>query len=160
MNFLKLLINNKEEKILLVVDTDSININEKTVVSKLKDILNEEQARRFYKNNIIYIGEKEFEDCFQDDYIADVLNKSEYKKNDNLLWESEDISKNRSSKKFSDSILKMVNTYEKDNGKKNFINKPILGRLLAENIEPKYIPKDINNVITKIRKIAGIQEIY
>lgn len=160
LNFLKLLINNKEEKILLVVDTDSININEKTVVSKLKDILNEEQARRFYKNNIIYIGEKEFEDCFQDDYIADVLNKSEYKKNDNLLWESEDISKNRSSKKFSDSILKMVNTYEKDNGKKNFINKPILGRLLAENIEPKYIPKDINNVITKIRKIAGIQEIY
>ena len=53
LNFLKLLINNKEEKILLVVDTYSININEKTVVSKLKDILNEEQARRFYKNNII-----------------------------------------------------------------------------------------------------------
>lgn len=160
LNFLKLLIDNKEENVVLVVDNDSININEKTVISKLRDILNTEQAIRFYKNNIIYVGDKEFEDCFSDDYIADVLNKSIYRKSNDELWEQKEVNENRASGKFSDSIIKMVNIYMKSNGRKDIITKPILGKLLAEYIDIKHIPKDIMEVINKIRQVSGVQEIY
>lgn len=158
LNFLKLLVDNKQEEIVLVVDKDSININEKTVVSKLKDMLSTEQAKRFYESNIIYIGDKEFEDCFEDDYIAYILNESKYRKSNNELWKPEEVNENRASDKFSDSIIKMVNVYMKSNGRNDFITKPVLGTLLAEYIDIKYIPQDIIDVINRIRNVAGVEE--
>lgn len=158
LNFLKLLIDNKEDQVVLVIDKDSTNINEKTVSSKLKSILNKDQVKRFYKNNIIHIGENEFEDCFSDEYIAYVLNQSIYKKSNGDIWVVDEIHQKRSDDKFSDSIKSMVNIYMKSNGRTDFINKPILGKLLAEHIDIKYIPKDIIHVVKTIRKVSGIEE--
>lgn len=160
LNFLKLLINNKEDRIVLVVDKDSTHINNRTVMSRLKDVLEQEQADRFYKNNIIYLGHKEFEDCFSNEYISHMLNESKYKKNEGKLWSEDDINNCRNSDKFSDKIKDMINKYISENqdpeNKRDYITKPILGKLLAEYIQPQYIPMDIKNVLNKIRTVSGI----
>ena len=162
LNFLKLLINNKEDRIVLVVDNDSTHINNRTVMSKLKNVLEQEQADRFYKNNIIYLGNNEFEDCFSNEYISHVLNESKYKKNEGKLWSEDDINNCRESDKFSDKIKDMVNKYITENGApengKDYITKPILGKLLADYIQPEHIPMDIKNVINRIRTVAGIED--
>nr|WP_306810367.1 TOPRIM nucleotidyl transferase/hydrolase domain-containing protein [Paeniclostridium sordellii] len=158
LNFLKLLVENKEEKIILAVDSDSVNINKKSVISNLKNKLDTKQADRFFDNNIMFIGDKEFEDCFTNDYIALVLNRSLHKKNNEDLWMPYDIEDHRKSEKFSDSIVNMVNKYMSSNSRFDFINKPILGKLLAENINIEDIPLDINNVIYKIRQVSGVDE--
>ena len=162
LNFLKLLINNKEDRIVLVVDNDSTHINNRTVMSKLKNVLEQEQADRFYKNNIIYLGNNEFEDCFSNEYISHVLNESKYKKNEGKLWSEDDINNCRGSDKFSDKIKDMVNKYISENGApengEDYITKPILGKLLADYIQPEHIPMDIKNVINRIRTVAGIED--
>lgn len=158
LNFLKLLVENKENKLVLAVDSDSVNITKKKVISNLKHNLDSEQADRFFDNNIIFIGDKEFEDCFANDYIARVLNKSLYKKNNEELWMPHDIEEHRKSDKFSDSIINMVNRYISSNSRCEFINKPILGTLLAENINETAIPLDINRVIHKIRQVSESEE--
>lgn len=156
LNFLKLLIENKEEKIILVVDSDSLNIRKKNIVSNLKNSLECKKAESFFDNNIIFIGDKEFEDCFTDDYISLVLNKSVYKKSNTDLWTSSEVNSYRSSDKFSDSIINMVNKHMRLNCRTDFISKPILGTLLAENINRQDIPSDIYNVIYKVRQVLGL----
>lgn len=158
LNFLKLLVENKENKLVLAVDSDSVNITKKKVISNLKHNLDSEQADRFFDNNIIFIGDKEFEDCFTNDYIARVLNKSLYKKNNEELWMPHDIEEHRKADKFSESIINMVNRYISSNSRCEFINKPILGTLLAENINETAIPLDINRVIHKIRQVSESEE--
>ena len=54
----------------------------------------------------------------------------------------------------------MINKYISENqdpeNKRDYITKPILGKLLAEYIQPQYIPMDIKNVLNKIRTVSGI----
>ena len=44
-----------------------------------------------------------------------------------------------------------------ENGE-DYITKPILGKLLADYIQPEHIPIDIKNVINRIRTVAGIED--
>lgn len=154
LDFLKLLIKNKENRLILVVDRDSTNINSRSVINKLKNSIGETEANKFFKDRVIFIGEKEFEDCFTNEYIKIVLENSKYKSAVENF--DENITDLRNGK-FSDNLKNFININKDDNVE--YITKPILGTLLAENIfSTKDLPENLKQVLSKINLILQKDE--
>ena len=110
-------------------------------------------------DNIIFIGDKEFEDCFKDKYIADVINNAGYLNKENNAWSSQDIRNLREKEKFSDEIKKLINKNIGSNSTNdNYLSKPILGELLGKYIEINDTPYQLLDILLRARKIAEIEE--
>lgn len=156
LDFLKLLITNKEDRLLLIVDRDSTNINSRSIINKLKNSIGEIEANNFFRSNVMFIGKQEFEDCFSNEYIKMVLQKSKYK----CIVESldENISVLRQGK-FSDNLKNYIN---KNKGVDvEYISKPIFGTLLAESIfSIQDLPEDLKQVFNRINLILQKDEEY
>lgn len=154
---LKVLLQNGKDNVLLVLDNDSTCMQGEGVKTTLKGIIGEEATEKFIKNNIIFVGEKEFEDCFSNEYIAKVINLAGYSKSENELWSKEDIGSLRVKDKFSDEIKNLIN---RNRDKKvmdfKFLTKPLLGELLGRYIELEYMPYQLLNILLEARKISGI----
>lgn len=156
LDFLKLLITNKEDRLLLIVDRDSTNINSRSIINKLKNSIGEIEANNFFRSNVMFIGKQEFEDCFSNEYIKMVLQKSKYK----CIVESldENIAVLRQGK-FSDNLKNYIN---KNKGVDvEYITKPIFGTLLAESIfSIQDLPEDLKQVFNRINLILQKDEEY
>lgn len=110
-------------------------------------------------DNIIFIGDKEFEDCFKDKYIADVINNAGYLNKENNTWNSQDIRNLREKEKFSDEIKKLINKNIGGNSTNdNYLSKPLLGELLGRYIEIEHMPYQLFDILLKAREIAGIYD--
>lgn len=154
---LKLLLQNKKDNVLLVLDNDSTCVQGEGVKTTLKGMIGEDATSSFMTDNIIFIGDKEFEDCFKDKYIADVINNAGYLNQENNPWSSHDIRSLRAKEKFSDEIKKLINKNIGSNSTNdNYLSKPLLGELLGKYIEIKHMPYELLDILLKARKIAGI----
>lgn len=155
-SFLKLLNRNKSEATILFLDNDTQeDTSRKITINKLRQI-NFDQD--FLYNNVILVGNKEFEDTFSDTLICRCLNVY-WPKMLGEHWESWEIKSLRSKGKFSGSIIDIVNRYIYDNDTKNSkrISKPEFGKKIAElaNVdELKKIP-EIAELTAKISTILN-----
>lgn len=154
LDFLKLLIKNKEDRLLLMVDRDSTKINSRSIINKLKNSIGEVEANKFFKCNVMFIGKNEFEDCFSNEYIKMVLQKSKYK---NCVKNLDNDIQGLRRGKFSDNLKNYINK-NKDTDVE-YITKPILGTLLAESIfNTQDLPEDLKQVLDKINLIVQKSE--
>ncbi|MBW4829204.1 MAG: hypothetical protein KZY61_12190 [Clostridiaceae bacterium] len=79
----QLLIKNKRDLTVVFLDKDSEKFNKENLMKPNNRILincaDEEYEKfldDFFKENVIFIGNKEFEDSFSSQYLAKVLNKN------------------------------------------------------------------------------------
>ncbi|ACV24815.1 ATP-dependent nuclease [Methanocaldococcus fervens] len=138
----------KPEDIIILVDND-IDENAEEIINKLN----------IPKENIFKIGYKEFEDAFEPEVIYEswkqyVIKKKGEKLNKEWLttkWTIENISKIReecikNSMKFSKK-LKSLNA---ESGAK--MTKPKLAEALAEYCEWEHLPKELQNLLERLRE--------
>lgn len=106
-------------------------------------------------NNVIFIGNKEFEDTFQNNVICRCLN--EYlPKNGDKYWVEEDIERLRNSTKFSKSLMDMVSKYKRETGAEiDYLRKPEFGIKIATTIEKDEI-HEIEKLEILFKKINEI----
>ncbi len=165
VDYLKLLIKNKKDLIVLFFDNDFIKELENKLLkssSRLFGDTTEKEYKQFIKDfwddKVIFIGEKEFEDSFEDEVIAQALNKHISKE----IWKGKDIAAIRKpDTKFSDKIISLVAKYCEKQQMKRYLKKPELGKLLADmikkgEIDKNEIPEIVIELFKKVRKIAGV----
>jgi len=149
--FLRLFGLNKPELLLVFIDRDSENRRDlKLTASLLREI---GYPNQFIENNIKFIGNMEFEDCFSDELIVAALN-SYWPKNDGNLWSNEDIQNIRGAEKFSDAIRRIVWDHTNQNGNK--WTKPEFGKALSETCPIDQIPEGITELFVLAQRIVGI----
>jgi len=158
MNFLKLLMKNKRDLVLLFLDRDSVNMRKGKMLSDdmiRKSGMDPEDYKRFveefFAEKIAYIGDKEFEDTFSNDIYVRVLTKAR-PKNNGFSWTTGDIEAMRRRKKFSDALTKVV----AKECRPHYLSKPELATLLGTSIGVEEIPSAVKQLFEKARNIAGI----
>ncbi len=147
-NFLKLLSKNKRDSTILFLDSDTQwpGSSAQITAEKLEDIGFEEG---FIDSNVIFAGDKEFEDTFDDNILIDMLNNN-YRKASGDPWVLEDIVPLREGAKFSEALRNKVGQ-ETRRG----VGKPIIARNYARTIEPEGI-QAMEPVRVLFEKIAEI----
>lgn len=152
--FLKLLNRNKSEATVLFIDKDiQKDKSRKVTLDKLKQI---SFSPEFLENNIVLVGDKEFEDIFSDELISRCLN-SNWPKTGADKWMPEEIYSIRKSGKFSDRLINKVNKYIYENCDSTVrkASKPEFGKRIAEIATKEEIEKvtELSALITKINNI-------
>lgn len=157
MNFLKLLMRNKRELVLLFLDRDTTNMRKEKMLSEMarSSGMHHEDYRpfveRFFAERVVYIGENEFEDTLTNDVFVRVLTDAR-PKNNGSPWTVEDIEMMRKKKKFSAALISAV----AKECKPNYITKPELATLLGSSIEIDEIPSAVTQLFERARDIAGV----
>ena len=158
MNFLKLLMKNKRDLVLLFLDRDSVNMRKGKMLSDdmiQKSGMDPEDYKRFveefFAEKIVYVGDKEFEDTFSNDIYVRVLTEAR-PKNNGSSWTTGDIEAMRREKKFSDALTKAV----AEECRPRHLSKPELATLLGTSIGVEEIPSAVKQLFEKARDIAGI----
>jgi predicted ATP-dependent endonuclease of OLD family len=160
INFLKLLMKNKKGLCVLFLDKDTVHFRKEKMKKSFNRIVDgmeqpeyETFIESFFDERVLYVGDKEFEDAFDDATIVNALNQNR-RKNNGMVWLPEDISTLRlPDKKFSDQIIKCV----KEQCEPHYLSKPELGLYLGEVIDTNSIPKTIKDLFEKCRHIAEIE---
>jgi len=160
INFLKLLMKNKYDLTILLLDSDTSDsrFNRDKLINSYNesvDSITKEKYKikvdSFFEERVIYIGDEEFEDVFSNNCYVKVLDKYREKK-DGDGWKRKTIEDLRSKDKFSDEIVKLVAS----NCAPKYINKPELGTYLGQTISKENIPSEIEEIFKQARKIANI----
>jgi putative ATP-dependent endonuclease of OLD family len=154
--FLRLLNRNKSEATLLFLDKDiQNNKSRKITLDKLRQI---NFSSEFLKNNVMLVGNNEFEDVFSDELICRCLN-TYWPKAEEDVWRSEEIRDLRNSGKFSDNLISKVNKYiyEHHDTTVRKANKPEFGKRIAEMASEEDIRAiaELNGLITRINDIIN-----
>lgn len=149
--FLKLLGQNRREIIIIFVDKDSDNCKDANLSRASLNQLGFDDE--FISEQVLFIGDQEFEDAFSDISISRTL-QLHWPKSDGNEWSTDEISALRSQGKFSELLRKTVWGNTPQDG--NPWSKPIFGRALAESCEIHEIPEAIIDLFTIARKITGI----
>lgn len=149
--FLKLLKSNKEDMILIFVDSDSRESRSSNLSEQ--DLRELGFETEFIENNVLFVGLKEFEDTFSSEQISRALSNL-WNKSDGTDWLIDEIEELGSETKFSKAIGGYVHEYGSDEGE-NW-GKPLFGKTLAEICEITEIHEDILLLFTKARQIVGI----
>ncbi len=159
INFLKLLMKNKHELILLFLDRDTINMRKEKMLSEemvRNSKMDREEYRQFveefFSERIVYVGDQEFEDTFSNEVFVRVLTELR-PKNNGLPWTVDDIEKIRQKQKFSNALINAVAA----ECKPNYISKPELATLLGTSIEVQEIPLVVRELFEKARDIAEVR---
>ena len=159
MNFLKLLLKNKRDLVLLFLDRDTANVRKGKMLSesmmRYSGIGPEEYRQfveEFFDERIVYIGDNEFEDTFSDDIFVRVLEEARPKNNDSP-WTVSDIDAMRQQKKFSTALTDAV----AKECKPNYISKPELATLLGTSIDVSENPPVVKQLLERASAIAGIE---
>ncbi len=142
---LKLLGKNRQNLTIVFLDKDT---------QTNSDFINAGFSQDHLANHLILIGQKEFEDAFEDEAICLCLNH-EWPRSDNESWTSIhllDIRKDKN-KKFSDRLMGLI--YQ--NSKSNISNtKPVYGQKLASICPIEMIPERITHLFNRAREIACV----
>lgn len=130
--FLKLLNKNKADATLLMLDNDTQANNDRKVTREKLGEIGFDAS--FIATNVIFIGTKEFEDMFSNEFISNCLNKY-WSKIPGEQWSPEEIQALRNDAKFSTALVGYVNKYRESHAVvyKTF-GKPEFGRKMAEEI--------------------------
>lgn len=151
--FIKLLGKNKKKFLLFLLDSDCNNPDSKCRLSEseLKEIGFDST---FIRKKVYYIGNKEFEDSFENKTIIKVLN-TYWEKQDSSLWDDNSIIEMKKEGKFSKVLLIKASKYSKKKGIERF-TKPKFGEKLGELCEIDDYPKVILKLFEEARKISKI----
>ncbi len=106
-NFLKLLKKNKEHCTILFLDSDTQNATSSASITpdKLQEI---GFSAGFLNDNVVFAGNKEFEDIYPNSTLVDMLN-NKYPKNNGNNWEVSEIQELRdNSQKFSEDLKNTI----------------------------------------------------
>ena len=158
IGFLKLLMKNKRDLVLLFLDQDTTNLRKNKMLSDAmarSSGMDCEEYRQFiedfFNEKVLYIGDKEFEDTFSNEVFVRVLTEVR-PKNNGTPWTVDEIEELRQEKKFSDALIKAV----AEECKPNYISKPELATALGSLIEVEEIPPVVKQLFEKARGIAGV----
>lgn len=154
--FLRLLNRNKSEATLLFLDKDIQEEKERKItLDKLRQI---NFSPDFLGNNIVFVGNNEFEDIFSDELICKCLN-TYWPKTEEDKWRPNEINDMRNSGKFSDRIINEVNKYiyEHYDTTVRKANKPEFGKKIAEIATEEDIRAiaELTTLMTKIYNIIN-----
>jgi putative ATP-dependent endonuclease of OLD family len=143
---LKLLGKNRQEITLSLIDPDA------DVANELGDA---GFSRKTIEQNVLYIGDREFEDAFADEVLCACLSEV-WPRTDGAIWMSEHLRplrENADAKKFSSALLGLV--YQNvETGPE--CKKHVLGVELAKRCPLEHIPAPIIRLFQQARIIAGI----
>jgi putative ATP-dependent endonuclease of the OLD family len=136
--FLKLLNKNKASATILTLDSDTKYSTESRVTrEKIKQIGFPDS---FVDDNIVYFGEFEFEDVFDNHHIVAVLNKL-YPKYESEQWAPTEVQALRGAGKFSSKLAEIVKKYREDHLDVEWdrLRKPEFGEEIARVVPIDYI---------------------
>jgi hypothetical protein len=145
---LKLLGKNRQAITLSLLDPDTDLVSELAGAGFERSALDQQ---------VLYIGDHEFEDAFSDEVLCLCLQQV-WPRIDGADWTPEHLRplrENAGKKKFSDSLLGMVhqNTETGPDCKK-----PVLGVELAKRCPIDAVPEPITRLFERARKIAGVMK--
>lgn len=147
--FLKILSTNRQKFTLVFIDNDSRG----NPSAKLRpEIFKEAKfGEEFLREQVVYVGDQEFEDLFSNSSIASCLNH--YWPKTNGIWKDKEIQMLRGERKFSDALKKTIyENIDPDTGSQ--WSKPEFGKIMAEAIEKSDIPQSILEFFEKMRSVA------
>jgi hypothetical protein len=150
--FLKLMQKNREDLIIVFVDSDSEGSRDANLTRRSLIEIGFEDA--FIDKRFIFIGEREFEDAFSNIAIVRAL-QSNWPRTDGLDWRQDEIEQLRESVKYSDALQRVVYEQTPEDGAK--WTKPIFGRVLAETCEIEEIPEEITRLFNLAQEITEMQ---
>jgi len=139
-NFLKLLKKNKEDCTLLFLDSDTQSATSSANITpnKLTEI---GFSTNFLRDNVILVGNKEFEDIYLDNFLVDMLN-NKYPKDNQTNWEVIEIQNLKTnSSKFSEELRKTISREHRKS-----VGKPEIALEFA-----KSLPKEEIQNLTEIK---------
>jgi len=151
-SFLKLLSKNKANSTILFLDSDTQTDTRRSLNphSICEVGFNEE----FLKNNVLFVGDKEFEDIFPNEIICRCLNQF-YPKIEGESWIPSEIESMRS-EKLSEALKGSIGRYQYDHGiRGNDFRKPEFGKRLASIMTRDEILslEEIHDLVNKIYQI-------
>ena len=107
----------------------------------------------FVEHHVTFIGQKEYEDAFDDQDILLALNAA-FPREDGMPWTAADLQPAREGEKFSE-VLKMDVRFNCKRGVRNDAKKPEIARAIAEHMQLNRIPAEVLSTFTALREIAG-----
>jgi len=132
-SFLKLMGKNKKDSTILVLDKDTQEPHSKNRIT-LQSLEQIGFDQEFLSNNVIFVGQGEFEDCFSCDLICRCLN-SHLEKRNNDSWTENEINSLKNSGKFSENIQKSISLYKRENDMIwDFFRKSDFGEIIGKHI--------------------------
>lgn len=154
-SFLKLLNKNKQNATILFLDFDIQDDGRRSLTTHgLKEI---GFAGTFLDSNVVFVGNREFEDVFCNESICRYLNQYHPKIN-RCKWIPNEIEGLRNEGKFSEKIRKLVGGYQYENGIRNRdFKKSEFGLRIGEIVSEEELLniKAFTELIEKIDKIVG-----
>jgi len=149
--FLRLMSRNRQEATIIFLDRDAEHDSTATLTKNtLRDAGFDES---FITNRLLYIGDEEFEDAFDDGLLADCL--QHYWPKANGCWDCMDIACIRTNgKKFSDGLTKAVAENRQEDG--SYLRKPEFGQKLAHHCCSTDVPPEICDLFDLAQEIAGV----
>jgi putative ATP-dependent endonuclease of the OLD family len=153
---IKILLNNRTEITHLLLDSDCL-----LPASKLR--LTPESLREvgcksdFLKDQVTYIGDKEFEDSFDSSLIADALNQ-DFPLEGTRLWEAEVIQNlKNSSPQFSKDMQDLVKRSCKKPIRSN-VSKPNIAWAVAKRCAEETVPLKLREALQSLRNRVGAHD--
>lgn len=149
---LEVLFKNRKEYIHLLLDGDC---RSPTSSAKLtEERLNDLGGEAFVKNQVTFVGKKEFEDSWPTTAIIRAFDKH-YPREDDQDWTHEHIDPFRETDKPSKYLQKRINASAKPSTRGR-ASKPEIARRVASASTGTEIPEPVVNALDAIRKRAGI----
>lgn len=149
--FLKLLSRNRKQMTIVFVDRDTKGQKSAKLTAEVLQGAGFDEA--FIGERLVYVGDREFEDCFSDEMIIACL-QQHWPKRDDAVWSVDEIRQLRNSGKFSDGIKKLVWDCCDERGPD--WSKPIFGQKLAEQCQKDYIPACVVGLFALAQSVAEI----
>jgi hypothetical protein len=149
------LLNNRIEMTYMLLDTDCRSADSSGYIKQ--DTLAAMQINpNFLKNQVTYIGSKEFEDAFDERIVLQALN-AEFPKADGSQWTSADIQVIKGKgDNFSEDLARTVRG-SCVLGRRNDAKKPGIAAAIARQcVEQGDVPAALLEVFARVRMSAGL----
>jgi energy-coupling factor transporter ATP-binding protein EcfA2/5S rRNA maturation endonuclease (ribonuclease M5) len=150
--FLKLLKRNRKELTIVFLDSDT---EESNLAMLIEEVFQDEGdvGENFIEEHLLYVGDRELEDAFSNEVIAQALQNGWPKDED--AWEPADIEPLREQdRKFSEALkYDLVYRYSVGESRSNW-TKPKFGKELARTCTQDQIPDAICDLFERARSIS------
>lgn len=151
--FLKLLNKNRSHATLLFLDREIQTNRDRRITPEKLRVIGFDQD--FVDENLILVGENEFEDIFSNEHIASCMDLH-YPKLNSENWGPDEIEALREEGKFSSRLQQFAEAYLADNAVTwDRFRKPDFGRYLAKDLSPEQL-SEIPELTSLMEKIASI----
>ncbi len=150
---LRVLFANRKEVVHLLLDQDCIEPNSSAKLTP-KRIKGAGLPDDFLTNQVTFVGAKEYEDAFPDEALCRVLNEF-HPREDGTQWDASHLAAARSSDKFSDAIVDLINK-DTMQAKRQGASKPDFAQRVALRCTDEEIPAAVRDAFERVRVCGAI----